>query len=92
MTHECTKAPLGWYCSRSAGHSGPCAAQPVTGWARLGVFFQRLRNKRLCWVQGHNYRRVSETLGGDWIRCTNCGHLDEYLPGLHEPKGYHDGK
>lgn len=23
----CTKARLGWYCTRTAGHEGPCAAR-----------------------------------------------------------------
>ncbi len=25
----CDKAPAGWYCTRDAGHDGPCAAKPV---------------------------------------------------------------
>ena len=25
-----TKAPIGWYCTRSLGHDGPCAALPCT--------------------------------------------------------------
>lgn len=24
---KCTKAPHGWYCTRTAEHSGPCAAE-----------------------------------------------------------------
>ena len=28
------------------------------------------------------------TLGGEYIRCKECNQIDEYLPGLHEPKGY----
>lgn len=27
--HKCTLPPAGWTCSRRAGHSGPCAANPV---------------------------------------------------------------
>lgn len=26
---ECQKPPLGWTCSRYAGHDGPCAASPI---------------------------------------------------------------
>jgi hypothetical protein len=26
-TPRCTLAPVGWYCSRPAGHSGPCDPQ-----------------------------------------------------------------
>lgn len=28
--HKCLLPPEGWTCSRRAGHSGPCAATPVT--------------------------------------------------------------
>jgi hypothetical protein len=41
-----------------------------------------------CWGKDHLYRYDGPTLGGDWIKCDRCGHLDEYLPGVHEPKGY----
>ncbi|MNZ19118.1 hypothetical protein D3C78_361420 [compost metagenome] len=27
----CRKAPAGWKCTRSAGHEGPCAAEPTAG-------------------------------------------------------------
>jgi hypothetical protein len=27
--HKCNLPPAGWACSRRAGHSGPCAAEPV---------------------------------------------------------------
>lgn len=32
---KCTVPPEGWYCTRTAGHDGPCAAlpTPTTGWA-----------------------------------------------------------
>jgi hypothetical protein len=30
MTNECTIPPSGWYCTRGAGHDGPCAAVPGT--------------------------------------------------------------
>ncbi len=41
-----------------------------------------------CFKMGHLWRFDSHTLGGDWIRCERCNKLDEYLPGVHEPKGY----
>lgn len=49
---------------------------------------QNLLNKRICWKIGHDWKYESPTLGGDWIRCARCRGLEEYLPGLHEPKGY----
>jgi hypothetical protein len=27
-TLRCDRAPEGWYCTRAAGHDGPCAASP----------------------------------------------------------------
>ncbi len=27
--NPCTRPPRGWYCTRPAGHDGPCAAWPV---------------------------------------------------------------
>lgn len=47
-----------------------------------------LRNKRICFKQGHIWKFDGMTLGGDWIRCERCKKIDEYLPGVHEPKGY----
>lgn len=26
---RCTRPPAGWWCSRDAGHDGPCAAHPL---------------------------------------------------------------
>lgn len=26
---RCTVPPTGWWCSREAGHTGPCAARPT---------------------------------------------------------------
>lgn len=28
VVKECARAPEGWYCTRAAGHDGPCAAWP----------------------------------------------------------------
>jgi hypothetical protein len=84
MTTTCNKAPAGWYCTRSAGHSGPCAAWPLKPSPR-----QRFRNWLTCFKRGyHRFFPVGDTLGGDWVRCQDCWKLDEYLPRVHEPKGY----
>jgi hypothetical protein len=32
-TPICDKAPAGWQCTRTKGHTGPCAAQPAPGTA-----------------------------------------------------------
>lgn len=31
----CTLPPAGWYCTREAGHDGPCAAPPTQGEATI---------------------------------------------------------
>jgi hypothetical protein len=31
----CDRAPAGWWCSRTPGHDGPCAARPTT-WDKAG--------------------------------------------------------
>jgi len=51
-------------------------------------FIRYLVNKYTCFKMGHIFRFDSHTLGGDWITCERCKKLDEYLPGVHEPKGY----
>lgn len=37
IASACTIPPKGWWCSREAGHEGPCAARPVEktyrGWS-----------------------------------------------------------
>lgn len=42
-----------------------------------------------CWRLGHCWHYDSDSLVGEWIRCGRCNKLDEYVPGAHEPKGYH---
>ena len=49
---------------------------------------ERLLSQRICSKLGHDYKYDGDTLAGDWIRCTRCNKLEEYLPGVHEPKGY----
>lgn len=29
VSQGCTRPPLGWVCTREAGHDGPCAAHPL---------------------------------------------------------------
>lgn len=51
--------------------------------------FTLLRRKWDCFRRGeHLYVYDSPSMGGDWIRCSHCRHLDEWIPGVHEPKGY----
>lgn len=52
------------------------------------IDFRPIRNKWICFRNGHKFVFSSHSLGGDWIRCERCHKLDEFLPGLHEPKGY----
>lgn len=54
----------------------------------MKLFIQHLLNKRICLKLGHDYKFAGHGLGGDWIRCARCNRLDEYLIGVHEPKGY----
>lgn len=51
----------------------------------------KIKQKFKCFIKNdHDYVYNGNTLGGDWIVCLKCGHVEEYLPGLHEPKGYRD--
>jgi len=51
-------------------------------------WLHRLRARiTVCWPTMHDYAYDGDTLGGIWIRCKLCGHLEEFLPGVHEPKG-----
>lgn len=55
----------------------------------MNKFKRYLRAKWECMRRGyHDYVCIGVTLGGDWIKCTNCGKTEEYLPGLHEPERY----
>lgn len=47
-----------------------------------------IRRRLYCRKHGHHYKFESYTLGGDLIRCMSCRKLEEWPPGLHEPKGY----
>jgi len=42
---------------------------------------------KICRQQGHYYLFDGNTLGGICIRCSDCNKLEEFLPGVHEPKG-----
>ena len=39
MKH-CVVPPRGWYCTREAGHEGPCAAVPKTDWTMIDTLGQ----------------------------------------------------
>lgn len=49
-----------------------------------------IRARWKCHKEGHLWVKDNPTLGGWWVRCTRCHHLDEYLPGVHEPRGMED--
>lgn len=49
---------------------------------------KRFRARRECAKLGHLWKFAGSSLGGDWIRCTRCNKLDEYILGIHEPEGY----
>jgi hypothetical protein len=44
----------------------------------------------ICRKNGHHWVFDSDSLTGEWIVCHNCYKIDEYIPGVHEPKGYKD--
>lgn len=45
---------------------------------------------RICWPGGHSWIKIGDTLGGDEIMCIVCHTKEEWLPGVHEPRGsYH---
>lgn len=51
--------------------------------------WQRLEARlTICLRIGHAYRFDGHGLTGDYIKCARCGHSEEYIPGVHEPKGY----
>jgi len=52
-------------------------------------FTEWIKAKIECHNIGHAWEYDSDTLGGDWIKCTRCHTIDEYLHGTHEPRGYH---
>lgn len=55
----------------------------------MGVnIIANLKHRWVCHKLGHNYYFIRHGLTGDWIRCNRCGRTDEYIPGVHEPKGY----
>lgn len=54
----------------------------------LDVLLTPLRRRLWCQLHGHTYRETGVTLGGWWIECVVCGSIEEYLPGVHEPRGY----
>lgn len=46
-----------------------------------------LNRLTICRRNGHLFEVESMSLGGYWVRCTVCRKLDEWLPGVHEPRG-----
>lgn len=44
----------------------------------------------ICWPEGHVWEYAGVTLGGDWVICIVCYTKEEWLPGVHEPRGSYD--
>lgn len=76
--NKCTIPPPGWYCTRKAGHDGPCAAVPINRFppnddpenARVDIDDQRLRHpyqpfpKRSFWGKVKDgFKFVLDSLG-----------------------------
>ena len=61
---ECNVPPPGWYCTRMAGHSGPCAAWPCAQCDTEGVI-------PICPM----HRTLNEDCEScDRIPCPACAH------------------
>jgi hypothetical protein len=62
---RCNVPPAGWYCTREAGHDGPCAAHPyeMTGWASpsLGRAYEEVERLRANLAQ-HPESGIDEAL------------------------------
>lgn len=56
-------------------------------WPHLTVWQRALAAFRCAKRGHHDWAEDGDTLGGIWIRCRDCRTLEEFLPGLHEPKG-----
>lgn len=63
----CPRPPLGWRCTRTVGHEGPCAA--MRDWlSALGTFGVR--------VSCPAHPDASTSRHGEWARCDVCaGHV-----------------
>lgn len=63
MADECTVPPAGWACTRTAGHDGPCAAIPTSGWASpsLGRAYHEVERVRDTLAQ-HPESGIDEAL------------------------------
>lgn len=55
MSDSCTVPPAGWFCTRTPGHEGPCAAHPLesSGWASpsLGRAYEEVERVRTSLAQ-----------------------------------------
>jgi hypothetical protein len=50
-------------------------------------FTKHLLNFWRCIGKPHVWKYSADTLAGIWLECERCYGIDEFLPGLHEPKG-----
>lgn len=76
MRDVCRVPPEGWYCTREAGHTGPCAALPVWVRTRGGRFARRLANlwnrPLRCMLGAHD--DMGHMTSDRWyLECQGCG-------------------
>lgn len=74
----CDRPPIGWWCSRAAGHDGPCAAHPVSSPARpevssvspprIGVREERLLEETETAIASLRAAVVDDNTLADWFR------------------------
>jgi len=69
-TGRCEVPPIGWYCTRDAGHDGPCAAIEDDG-TRPGSLFQDLSP---LWAEGVTDEMVERAWLAYWA------HIDSRRP------------
>lgn len=63
---KCQRAPVGWSCSRQAGHSGPCAASPAPCDLCQGIGFTPT-NVSFSGMEAGEQPKLEVTL----VRCPN---------------------
>jgi hypothetical protein len=69
---SCEIAPVGWYCTRGAGHSGPCAARPqivavAPGTPEYDALLKEARDT-VCEFDGHEWAEAGDGL----LICLRC--------------------
>lgn len=80
LPNKCPIPPPGWYCSRTPGHEGPCAARvaPPTGFAKLWDWWW----SRKCIARKHVWK---PSMGPLPTKCPFCEEEELY----HRPTSFH---